>query len=170
VQNIGFIIRTVKCTTYVVILIITVTLSSCERDKTILTHSEYYKNNSIIITLNKSEYVYKETAEVTIINLSDNDLILLNCGFIPGFYFEKKINGQWKLLYDKVCAHIHLPFFIEQGTVFKFSTDIDPFENFTTHSSGTYRLKLWLYKIVGDKRKSLDDSQLVTPEFFLISN
>ncbi|MBN2411047.1 hypothetical protein JXQ31_05090 [candidate division KSB1 bacterium] len=162
--------KTGKCLTYLVLLMITVTLSSCKQDKTILSDSEYYKNNGIIITLNKSEYTDKETAELTIINLSDHDIILGNCGLYPGFDFEKKINGEWFKLYDIICEAIGENYILQSGKKYTFTIFMHLLENRFPNSSGPYRLKLWLYNKVHNNREYLDDSIRVTPEFFLISN
>ncbi len=159
-----------NCFTFFVALIVTITILNCEREKNTLTNPAYFYNNSLIITLNKDEYKSEEYAELTIFNISANDIILGNCSFHPGFDIEKKINGEWYKLYDIICEGIGENYILQSGKKYKFPVCIYLWENRFPNSSGPYRLKLWLYKTVGDERVLLDDSIRVTPEFTLISN
>ena len=109
-----FIMKTGNCFTAVVILIIIVTLFNCQREKNTLTSPLYHHDNNITISLNKTLYKSTYVVELTILNLSNRDILLGNCGSTQGFDFELKLNSEWDNLIDKICDHIYLPSVLSQ--------------------------------------------------------
>ena len=134
--------------------------------KDLITNSDNLNLNTIKIDLNKAEYRKDEIAELSILNNSATDLILIHCALQPGFDIEKKVDGNWVLPYLIDCAAIGVPFQISKYSTFKHSIHFPLFENELDSVKGVYRLKLWLQE--AQNRNLIADSLRVTNSFRII--
>ena len=118
----------------------------------------------LFIRLDKSSYIYDETAVLTIENSLGFDLKLLGCGSQPGFDIEKEIDGIFQKPYEITCAG-GFPYFIVNGETFEHEINLAIFPRYLDEIEGTYRLNLWLQKLQNDIHVFLSDSLRTTKSF-----
>ncbi len=144
-----------------IFLILIFALNSCKKDKG--TDIEIVEYNDIIINLDKGIYKPEESAHLTIINNSEKDLILLNCGMNPGFDLQKNIVGKWNNVFSLECPAIGTPFEILQGERKEFDIVLPLLTLKPSEVEGEYRLLLWLKDKATDQ--FLDKSERATDPF-----
>jgi len=128
-------------------------------------------SQKIFVELDKSVYYKDELGELTIKNYSDEELILGHCAMNPGFTLEKKIDGEWIVPYNLMCAAIGQPFHIKIGEVFKDTFHFPLIANSLHKVEGTYRLKLHLRRASEETPgKYIEDHLRTTKPFKILDN
>ncbi len=126
----------------IALLFVFVLFLSCKDDKG--TDIDIVEYNDVVINLDKGIYQPEAAVHMRIFNNTPKDLILLNCGYDPGFDLQKNIVGKWNTVSVKDCPNVGLPFEILAGETKEFDFALPALTLKPDEIEGKYRLLLWL--------------------------